>query len=185
MTLFRRLESRILNQYPTFRVPRIAVSPTRPQEREEKARNRDAARRRIKCRGSVRQASAKRTLRKDPSRSSLGRQVCPRIVRPSRSSFGRSNVWLNILVTPEKTMRRWIGCAHRSASLDSKFQFWRAATATVVDGHLRFKAARKLGSWPGGDITGIPVSTLRRMVRGAGEGVPADGQPFRGLGRVG
>src|SRR3984957_15071145 len=28
---------------------------------------------------------------------------------------------------------------------------------TVVDGHLRLKSARKLGSWPGGDITGIPV----------------------------
>src|SRR5260370_27818312 len=28
---------------------------------------------------------------------------------------------------------------------------------TVVDGHLRIKAARKLGSWPGGDTTGIPV----------------------------
>jgi DNA modification methylase len=28
---------------------------------------------------------------------------------------------------------------------------------SVVDGHLRIKAARKLGSWPGGDITGIPV----------------------------
>jgi ParB-like chromosome segregation protein Spo0J len=28
---------------------------------------------------------------------------------------------------------------------------------TVVDGHLRLKAARKLGSWPGGDITGLPV----------------------------
>src|SRR5260370_38327790 len=27
----------------------------------------------------------------------------------------------------------------------------------VVDGHLRLKAARKLGSWPGGDITAIPV----------------------------
>src|SRR6202795_2375598 len=27
----------------------------------------------------------------------------------------------------------------------------------VVDGHLRLKAARKLGSWPGGDSTGIPV----------------------------
>ena len=27
----------------------------------------------------------------------------------------------------------------------------------VVDGHLRIKAARKLGSWPGGDITGLPV----------------------------
>jgi DNA modification methylase len=27
----------------------------------------------------------------------------------------------------------------------------------VVDGHLRLKAARKLGSWPGGDSTAIPV----------------------------
>src|ERR1035438_3332171 len=27
----------------------------------------------------------------------------------------------------------------------------------VVDGHLRLKSARKLGSWPGGDITCIPV----------------------------
>ena len=27
----------------------------------------------------------------------------------------------------------------------------------VVDGHLRLKAARKLVSWPGGDISGIPV----------------------------
>src|SRR5664279_1088040 len=27
----------------------------------------------------------------------------------------------------------------------------------VVDGHLRLKAARKLGSWPGGDTTGIPL----------------------------
>src|ERR1700686_3788371 len=28
---------------------------------------------------------------------------------------------------------------------------------TVVDGHLRLKAARKLGSWPGGGTTAIPV----------------------------
>ncbi|MGO9232078.1 MAG: DNA modification methylase [Bryobacteraceae bacterium] len=28
---------------------------------------------------------------------------------------------------------------------------------TVVDGHLRIKAARKLGSWPGGDTNSIPV----------------------------
>src|ERR1700690_778204 len=27
----------------------------------------------------------------------------------------------------------------------------------VVDGHLRLKAARKLGSWPGGDTSSIPV----------------------------
>jgi len=28
---------------------------------------------------------------------------------------------------------------------------------TLVDGHLKIKAARKLGSWPGGDTTCIPV----------------------------
>src|ERR1700747_3155774 len=28
---------------------------------------------------------------------------------------------------------------------------------TIVDGHLRTKAARKAESWPGGDITQIPV----------------------------
>jgi DNA modification methylase len=28
---------------------------------------------------------------------------------------------------------------------------------TVVDGHLRLKSARKLGVWPGGDVTCIPV----------------------------
>ena len=28
---------------------------------------------------------------------------------------------------------------------------------TVVDGHLRLKSARKLGSWPGGDTTRIPL----------------------------
>src|ERR1017187_6942604 len=28
---------------------------------------------------------------------------------------------------------------------------------SVVDGHLRLKAARKLGSWPGGDTTSIPT----------------------------
>src|SRR5258708_20962442 len=27
----------------------------------------------------------------------------------------------------------------------------------VVDGHLRLKAARKLGCWPGGDSSAIPV----------------------------
>jgi ParB-like chromosome segregation protein Spo0J len=28
---------------------------------------------------------------------------------------------------------------------------------SVVDGHLRLKAAHKLGSWPGGDTSKIPV----------------------------
>ena len=37
---------------------------------------------------------------------------------------------------------------------------------SVVDGHLRLKAARKLGSWPGGDITGIPTCDLTRHIQG-------------------
>jgi DNA modification methylase len=31
------------------------------------------------------------------------------------------------------------------------------SSGEVIDGHLRLKAARKLGSWSGGDMTGIPV----------------------------
>src|SRR6202167_366108 len=31
------------------------------------------------------------------------------------------------------------------------------SSGEVIDGHLRLKAARKLGSWPGGDTSGIPV----------------------------
>ena len=31
------------------------------------------------------------------------------------------------------------------------------SSGEVIDGHLRLKAARKLGSWPGGDTTRIPV----------------------------
>ncbi len=31
------------------------------------------------------------------------------------------------------------------------------SSGEVIDGHLRLKAARKLGSWPGGDKTRIPV----------------------------
>ena len=31
----------------------------------------------------------------------------------------------------------------------------------VVDGHLRLKAARKLGSWPGGDTDSYPGHPLR------------------------
>jgi DNA modification methylase len=31
------------------------------------------------------------------------------------------------------------------------------SNSEVVDGHLRLKAAHKLGSWPGGDVTCIPV----------------------------
>ena len=54
----------------------------------------------------------------------------------------------------------------------------------VVDGHLRLKAARKLGSWPGGDTSGIPVILCAEVGR-SGEGVPIAGESIRDLGRVG
>ncbi len=47
-------------------------------------------------------------------------------------------------------MPPWIACARRSGSSVSKSPAWSAATE-IVDGHLRLKAARKLG------ITEIPV----------------------------
>src|SRR5580704_166975 len=53
------------------------------------------------------------------------------------------------------------GAVDRMASSIREFGFKIPVVArsdgTVVDGHLRIKAARKLGSWPGGDTTGIPV----------------------------
>jgi ParB-like nuclease domain len=55
----------------------------------------------------------------------------------------------------------------------------------VVDGHLRLKAARKLGSWPGGDTTAIPVILCGRMDAGPGESLPPDGEPVGGVGRLG
>ncbi len=38
-----------------------------------------------------------------------------------------------------------------------KYPVLARSDGEVVDGHLRLKAARKLGSWPGGDTTAIPV----------------------------
>ena len=55
----------------------------------------------------------------------------------------------------------------------------------VVDGHLRLKAASKLGSWPGGDTTGIPVILCDEWTPGAGEGIPLDGEQIRNLGGLG
>jgi ParB-like chromosome segregation protein Spo0J len=49
----------------------------------------------------------------------------------------------------------------------------------VVDGHLRIKAARKLG------IIEVPVILLRRLDAGAGEGVLAYGEPLCDLGGLG
>ena len=53
-------------------------------------------------------------------------------------------------------IRLSIGCAAVFGNSDSRSRYWHS-TGEVVDGHLRLKAARKLGSWPGGDTNGIPV----------------------------
>ena len=49
----------------------------------------------------------------------------------------------------------------------------------VVDGHLRLKAARKLG------IAEIPGDPVRRVDAGAGQSFPTDGEPISNLGRLG
>ena len=49
----------------------------------------------------------------------------------------------------------------------------------VIDGHLRLKAARKLG------ITEIPVILCDEWTPCAGQGVSADGEPLGHLGGLG
>jgi hypothetical protein len=51
----------------------------------------------------------------------------------------------------------------------------------VVDGHLRLNAARKLGSWPDGDTTGIQVILCDEWTPAQVNSVPAHGQPIRNL----
>jgi ParB-like chromosome segregation protein Spo0J len=53
------------------------------------------------------------------------------------------------------------------------------STGEIVDGHVRFKGARKIG------LSELPVVLLRSLVRGAGASIQAAGQPLRRLGRVG
>src|SRR5579862_4394323 len=49
----------------------------------------------------------------------------------------------------------------------------------VIDGHLRLKAARRLG------ITDIPVILCDEWTSGAGQGFPHHGEPVLHVGRVG
>ncbi len=49
----------------------------------------------------------------------------------------------------------------------------------VVDGHLRLKAARKLGDHRD------PGNPVRRVDAGSSQGFPADGEPVSDLGRLG
>jgi ParB-like chromosome segregation protein Spo0J len=74
----------------------------------------------------------------------------------------QTEVWpIDRFVFYARNPRKHDGAVDRMCSSIREFGFKVPVLArsdgTVVDGHLRLKAARKLGSWPGGDITGIPV----------------------------
>src|ERR1039457_4041579 len=71
-------------------------------------------------------------------------------------------VWsIDRLVFYARNPRRNDAAVDRTCSSIREFGFkipvLARSNGEVVDGHLRLKAARKLGSWPGGDTTGIPV----------------------------
>ena len=71
-------------------------------------------------------------------------------------------VWsLNRLVFYARNPRKNDAAVDRMCASIREFGFKIPVLARsdgeVVDGHLRLKAARKLGSWPGGDINSIPV----------------------------
>ena len=56
---------------------------------------------------------------------------------------------------------------------------------TVMDGHLRINAARRLGSWPGGDTTCIPVILCDESTDAQVKAVRPDGEPVGDMGRLG
>jgi DNA modification methylase len=71
-------------------------------------------------------------------------------------------IWpIDRLVFYARNPRKNDSAVYRMASSIREFGFKIPVLARgngdVVDGHLRLKAARKLGSWPGGDISAIPV----------------------------
>src|SRR5271154_5371234 len=78
------------------------------------------------------------------------------------SQIPQVQIWpIGRLVFYARNPRRNDAAVDRMCSSIREFGFKIPVLArsdgTVVDGHLRIKAARKLGSWPGGDTTGIPV----------------------------
>ena len=75
---------------------------------------------------------------------------------------GQVQVWpIDRLIFYARNPRKNDSAVDRMCSSIREFGFKIPVLARsdgeVVDGHLRLKAARKLGSWPGGDTTGIPV----------------------------
>src|SRR3984885_7345429 len=82
--------------------------------------------------------------------------------RPSVPVDSETHVWhIDRFVPYLRNPRKNDAAVDRMCSSIREFGFKIPVLArsdgTVVDGHLRLKAARKLGSWPGGDTTGIPV----------------------------
>ena len=102
--------------------------------------------RKIISRGSVRQASAKRTLRKDPFRSLLeGTCVLP---HPTTQHI---ELWsIERLREYPRNPRKNDAAVDRMCASIREFGFkipcLVRSDGEVIDGHLRLKAARKLGS---------------------------------------
>ena len=59
------------------------------------------------------------------------------------------------------------------------------SSGEVIDGHLRAKAARKMGSWPGRRHHQNPSNSLRWLDGCTSQSLPAHGEPLGDMGRVG
>ena len=73
-----------------------------------------------------------------------------------KSKPGPSTGWSSMPTILARTAPRFRMCGS-IREFGFKIPVLARSDRPVVDGHLRLKAARKLGSWPGGDTTGIPV----------------------------
>src|ERR1700692_4604584 len=118
--------------------------------------------RKITSRGSVRQASAKRTLRKDPFRSLL-EGTCM-LTHPTTQHI---ELWsIERLVEYPRNPRKNDGAVDRMCSSIREFGFkipcLVRSDGEVVDGHLRLKGSTETRAH------GNPGHSLRRVDAGAG-----------------
>ena len=102
--------------------------------------------------------------------------------RPGPALADRVEIWpIDRLAPYEKNPRKNNSVVDQMCASIEEFGFKIPVLARtdgeVVDGHLRLKAAKKLG------IAEVPV--IRRMDASAGQGVPNHGEPISLLGRLG
>jgi hypothetical protein len=84
------------------------------------------------------------------------------LLQEARAQTLQIQIWpIDKLVPYARNPRKNDAAVDRMCSSIREFGFkipvLARSNGDVVDGHLRLKAVRKLGSLPGGDITGIPV----------------------------